>query len=112
MGWSFYVVPDLSYFAPDCWFDLLQDLLPVVVEELVHCVRQQLVLPVEQVVHVDDHLHVQFSLLLSNIDSQILQHLSNLEVKVGVNNLQHLKVSNKLSAQIKIGVYNIQGDFF
>ena len=45
-----------SDFEPDCWFDLLQDLLPVVVEELVHRVRQQLILPVEQVVHVDYHL--------------------------------------------------------
>lgn len=51
-----------SDFEPDCWFDLLQDLLPVVVEELVHRVRQQLILPVEQVVHVDYHLHMNISL--------------------------------------------------
>ena len=50
-----------SDFEPDCWFDLLQDLLPVVVEELVHRVRQQLILPVEQVVHVDYHLRIFIS---------------------------------------------------
>ena len=87
-----------SDFEPDCWFDLLQDLLPVVVEELVHRVRQQLILPVEQVVHVDYHLHMNISLFkassFSNFDLQIFDHLPNLEVKVGVNNLQHLKVLN------------------
>ena len=52
---SLTVVPE---FEPDSWFDLLQDLLPVVIEKLVHRVRQQLVLPVEQVVHVDYHLRI------------------------------------------------------
>ena len=45
-----------SILKPDRRLDLLQDLLAVVVEELVHRVRQQLVLPVEQVVHVDYNL--------------------------------------------------------
>merc|ERR550532_668049 len=52
----------------DCWFDLLQHLLTMIIEELVDGVGQQLILPVKQVVHVD-------------------YHLPNLEVKVGVNNL-------------------------
>ena len=56
---SLTVVPE---FEPDSWFDLLQDLLPVVIEKLVHRVRQQLVLPVEQVVHVDYHLRIYFSI--------------------------------------------------
>ena len=64
MGWSFYVVPDLSYFAPDCWFDLLQHLLTMIIEELVDGVGQQLILPVKQVVHVDYHLEVNSILKL------------------------------------------------
>ena len=88
MGWSFYVVPDLSYFAPDCWFDLLQDLLTMIIEELVDGVGQQLILPVKQVVHVDYHLEVNSILKLSKSRN----YLPNLEVKVGVNNLQHLDV--------------------
>ena len=64
MGWSFYVVPDLSYFAPDCWFHLLQDLLTMIIEELVDGVGQQLILPVKQVVHVDYHLEVNSILKL------------------------------------------------
>ena len=46
---------------PDCWFDLLQHLLTMIIEELVDGVGQQLILPVKQVVHVDYHLElIQF----------------------------------------------------
>ena len=49
---------------PDCWFDLLQDLLTMIIEELVDGVGQQLILPVKQVVHVDYHLEVNSILKL------------------------------------------------
>ena len=49
---------------PDCWFDLLQHLLTMIIEELVDGVGQQLILPVKQVVHVDYHLEVNSILKL------------------------------------------------
>ena len=62
--------------VPDGGLDLLEDLLSVVVEELVDGVGEQLVLAVEQVVHVD-------------------LHFPNLEVKVRVDYLQNLKSKGK-----------------
>ena len=54
---------ELLQLVPDGGLHLLEHLLAVVVEELVHGVRQQLILTIEQVVHVD-------------------YHFSNLEVKI------------------------------
>ena len=59
--------------AGDGGLHLLDDLLAVVVEELVDRLRQQLVLPIEQVVHLDEDV-------------------ADGEVYVEVLHLQHLRL--------------------